>query len=80
VTIHVSRATESLLAEAAEARGTTPDLLAEEIILARLHQFGEAQAEEAGDAPQTLAEQMTDFIGVIHGSDNARNRSLPPRS
>jgi hypothetical protein len=71
VSIHLSPSTESLLTRAAEARGTTPDILAEELLREQLQpDESEAPAAENGDGPRTLAEQLADFIGVLDSGEH----------
>ncbi|HSU14811.1 hypothetical protein [Longimicrobium sp.] len=73
MSIHLSPNTESLLADAAQARGTTPDLLAEELLLERLQPEPDAPSTNGAadtDSPETLADQLADFIGVLHSSEH----------
>jgi hypothetical protein len=71
VSIHLSPSTESRLAQAAQARGTTPDLLAEEFVRERLEAIDDMEAYNPdAEGPQTLAEQLADFIGVLHSGED----------
>ncbi|HEX8242529.1 MAG TPA: hypothetical protein VF541_03515 [Longimicrobium sp.] len=70
--IHLTPGTESALAREAEARGTTPDLLAEEYVINGLRT--EIPAPN-GPQPETLAERLKDFIGVLHSSEHVPGRA-----
>ena len=71
MSIHLSPGTASMLAQAAEARGTTPDLLAEELLRESLRtEAPEPHAAADEGQPETLADQLAEFIGVIHSSEH----------
>jgi len=71
VSIHLSPSTESLLARAAEARGTTPDILAGELLLGQLHpEAPGCPAAAEGNGPRTLADFLEGYIGVFDSRED----------
>jgi hypothetical protein len=71
VSIHLSPNTESLLARAAEARGTTPDILAEELLLEQLQPEAPGFPTAGnGDGPRTLVDFLEGYIGVFDSRED----------
>ncbi|HEX6748225.1 MAG TPA: hypothetical protein VF092_13095 [Longimicrobium sp.] len=66
MSIHLSPELESRLAEEAEARGTTPDLLAEQVLRKHLPAGPDPEVEPG----KSLADRLKDFIGVLHSSEH----------
>lgn len=66
--IHLPAEMDSAVSEVAEKRGTTPDRLVAEYVRKMLGE--EPPPPSVERQPQSLADRIADFIGVLHSSEH----------
>lgn len=67
--IHLTPGTESALAREAEARGTTPDVLAEEYVVEAMQRAKPEPAADGAEA-KSLADFLSGYVGVFDSRDD----------